>query len=55
MTDGLHDEIDWQDIRLVCGEGKLTAQDVYKAVNIILRQRRDRPRVAAKPEETEGE
>lgn len=33
------DVIDWQDIRLVCGEGKLTAQDVYKAVNIILRQK----------------
>lgn len=33
------DIIDWQDIRLICGEGKLSALDVYKAVNIILRLR----------------
>jgi len=36
------DPIDWQDIRLVCGEGKLTADDVYIAVEIILLQRRER-------------
>ncbi len=36
------DPIDWQDIRLICGEGKLTAEDVYKAVEAILRQRTER-------------
>jgi hypothetical protein len=41
QVNATRDEIDWQDIRLICGEGKLTAQDVYKAVNIILRQRRE--------------
>lgn len=39
MGDRPRDVIDWQDIRLVCGEGHLTAIDVYTAVNIILRQR----------------
>ncbi len=32
------DVIDWQDIRLVCGEGKLRPEDVLNAVNIILKQ-----------------
>jgi len=43
------DPIGWQDIRLVIGEGKLTAEDVYSAVEIILGQRRERPREAANP------
>lgn len=36
------DPIGWQDIRLVAGEGKLSASDVFAAVEIILKQRRER-------------
>jgi len=33
------EQIGWQDIRLICGEGKLTNDDVLKAANIIMAQR----------------
>lgn len=34
--------INMQDVRLVCGEGKLEAKHVLEAVNIILKQRAER-------------
>ncbi len=34
--------INMQDVRLVCGEGKLEAKHVLEAVNIILKQRTER-------------
>lgn len=34
--------IGMQDVRLVAGEGKLAAAHVLQAVNVILKQRRDR-------------
>ena len=34
------DGIDWQDIRLVAGEGKLTQKTIKQAIDVIRKQRR---------------
>ena len=34
------DGIDWQDIRLIAGEGKLTQKTIKQAIDVIRKQRR---------------
>ena len=34
------DGIDWQDIRLIAGEGKLTQKTIKQAIDVIRKQRK---------------